>query len=544
MVNENGIHWFRSGMRVALAAILVTFGHAEAAAPPEAPATSSGSYTVSYGSCSGCYMYWLEERVGSSGAWTAIGTGPVAFSNKAAGEYHYRAALLFLSGTYDYSVEYSDIATVVVGTNLPPVRTLTEQFDDRYIVRVGYYDSDSAPDLFIERTTGGSGLDGTIYRLILRATSSGFMPVVPSSGAVTTARSWPRAAVRVALHDVNLDGFADLLIGGIGRLPGLSGMQPQIVFAPGRVLASAPLAVRSVRNALRGLAEDLGSYLANPDYFQSNAVTTFVTVTYYDVSCQYSGYDVLWFMVTDYCYVIPVTTYVPVTDYSGFAADAIAIWQTEEEIEGGLIGRYAGYAQIEAIVEDSLGTPLGDWELKKILGEAEGMIDPALERGVELFAALAGIANAVAQDEGGGSGSNTADAVQLRGRRVIGFGPFHTALQYGTSTVSAYDDDPRALYDGTLVSQVDWPPDHPALTLQLGRAASGLAPANYWLRLLAADAGYGDDLRYDAIPSIGAGGFNSNGFVAGIVAATSGVTSVPMTNFVGGERPVPRHEFD
>lgn len=44
-------------------------------------------------------------------------------------------------------------------------------------------------------------------------------------------------------------------------------------------------------------------------------------------------------------------------------------------------------------------------------------------------------------------------------------------------------------------------------------------------------------------PGLGAGGYNSNGFVAGIVRATGGVASRALTEFVGGERPVPGSEF-
>jgi len=43
-------------------------------------------------------------------------------------------------------------------------------------------------------------------------------------------------------------------------------------------------------------------------------------------------------------------------------------------------------------------------------------------------------------------------------------------------------------------------------------------------------------LPYDAIPGLGAGGYNSNGFVGG-------VASRALTEFVGGERPVPGSKF-
>ena len=525
-----------------VAATLLPAASSLAVTAPEAPATSTGSYTVSYTSCGGCYLHWLEEK-SAAGTWVSIGSHTVHFTDKPDGLYEYRAALLYGSSGSNYQLDYSATATVVVGDNLPRADELAAQFDYRYAVRVGYYDSDSRPDLFVERTAGGDRRNGSIHRLILRRVSGGFRPLVATSSTARVARTWPLAAVRVGLHDVNLDGYVDLLISGIGNLPGLSGTPGQIVLAPGIVTVGTPKAVVPVGPALRDLGADLGRYLADPDYFWANAPFQVVTTTYYDHSCSYSDFD--YWLGVDYCYPYPITTTVLVRDYSGFSADAVEIWRREQEIVSGEISRSDGYGGIELIVADSLGTVIEDPALERLLGEAADTVPSTLERGVELFSALAGIGNAVAQEsEGAGDGTNVPDRVLLTGRRIIGFGPFHTALQYGTTTVSAYDDDPRALYDGTLVSQVNWPPDHPTLTMRLGDVGAPLPPPLYWQRLLAADGRYGDDLRYDAIPSLGAGGFNSNGYVAGIVRATGGVTSVPMQEFVGGERPVPHAEFD
>ena len=131
----------------------------------------------------------------------------------------------------------------------------------------------------------------------------------------------------------------------------------------------------------------------------------------------------------------------------------------------------------------------------------------------------------------------------LKGRRVLGSGPYHTVLEYRGSTISAFDSDSRALYDGLLVSQRNWSRDRPALTTRLGYVDGPLAALFYWSSLVAADRGYDDDLPYDAFPSIGFGGWNSNSFIAGIIRATAGTSTVPMATFVGGERPVPNGEF-
>jgi len=512
-----------------------------------APATSTGDYTVSYSGCSGCTIDWLEESSTTAIAWQAVAEGSVSFVGKADGTYHYRSVSVYLDAYFNYQVLYSDIATVVVGSDSPPRQTLAEQLAHEYTVRVGYYEGDSRPDLFVERTRGGSGNDGTLQRTILRAASGRFEPVAPSVAGASAARGWPLADVDVTLRDVNVDGFVDLVMTGIASLSGMSGMPGQIVFAPGRVLEPMPQAVRGITGELRELGSDLRGYLANREYFTESAPLTVVSTTYYDYSCQYSGFDVSFYVLVDYCYPYVMTSYLIVPDYTGFASAALDIWNYESAIIDGAIGAQAGYESIEAVLEESFGTELGERELHELFGEAE-VIDATAERGVELFTALAGIGNAVAQEaqseEGSAAGSTMPDSVLLTGRRIIGIGPFHTALQYGGSTISAHDDDPRALYDGTLVSQVDWAPDHPLLTLLLGTVTAAVPAPFYWQNLLSADARYGDDLRYDLFPSLGSGGFNSNGFVAGIIAATYGTSSTPMARFVGGEMPVPRGEFN
>jgi hypothetical protein len=131
----------------------------------------------------------------------------------------------------------------------------------------------------------------------------------------------------------------------------------------------------------------------------------------------------------------------------------------------------------------------------------------------------------------------------VTGRRVLGFLPLHTALEYGGSTLSAFDSNSSLLGDGLLVSQPNWPSDHPTLTMTLGTVSSTLGPALYWAQLRAADANYDDDLPYDAVPSIGDAGYNSNGYSHGVVRATAGVPSIDLNRFVGGEKPVPPHVF-
>jgi hypothetical protein len=188
---------------------------------------------------------------------------------------------------------------------------------------------------------------------------------------------------------------------------------------------------------------------------------------------------------------------------------------------------------------------IGDGETASLLGAEQTQLEGGVLRGIELFSALAGISEAVAQEpDGGAAQPPTVERVLLKGRRVLGQGPFHTALEFRLSTISAYDSDPRPLIDGRLVSEVDWPRDHPSLTLRLGYVDGPGGPLTYWQGLRVADSRYDDDLRYDLFPSLGEGGYNSNSYVSGLIQATAGLPTVQMRTLVGGERPVPASEFN
>jgi hypothetical protein len=520
-------------------------GNIHAGPAPLAPNESQGTYSVSYESCVGCYIHWLEERFGETGAWQEVGAGTVSFANKGAGLYQYRSVYIIPSFEYFYTVEYSEPTAVRVGINLPVVQSLTVQASHVYQTRIGHYDSDGRPDLFVERKSGGSGNDGTLVRTVLRSITNGFEARVPNEPTAAMAAAWPLAPVEVTLRDINIDGFVDLVMTGIDKLPGMGGMPGQIILAPGRTAAAAPIAVRSIGEELKILGRDLRAYLKDPSYFTKNIPFKYVVSISYDYYCSYYGWDATLYGMVEDCYPIPVVQYFAVPDYSGFAAAAVKIWNHEQAIVNGRVNSQVGYNEIEKVIEGSLGAEIGGWELEELLGESTAVASPDMRRGFELFTALAGIGNASAQSVEAEIGSAPiSDAVLLTGRRILGLGPFHTALQYGGSTISAYDDDDRSLIDGMLVSEVNWPPDNPLLTLTLGTIASPLPAPLYWQRLITADAGYSDRLPYDTIPSLGRGGYNSNGYASGLIAASNGISSVPMINFVGGEWPVPSIEYN
>jgi hypothetical protein len=233
-----------------------------------------------------------------------------------------------------------------------------------------------------------------------------------------------------------------------------------------------------------------------------------------------------------------------VPDYSVFDQNALKAWTEETAIQENRTSQAQGVENIGRAFEAAIGAPIGGRNLDGIAVE-QGSLDGTRRRGLELFLAILGISDANAQElTPARESGRRSDVVYVTGRRILGFLPFHTALEYGGQTISAYDSNSSFLDDGTLVSQVNWPSDHPSMMMTMGTVASPVGSALYWTRLIAADARYRDNLVYDAVPTLGDAGYNSNGYVNGIVRATGGTPSIDLTRFVGGEKPVPPQMFN
>jgi FG-GAP-like repeat len=505
--------------------------------PPTAPVSSAGSYTVTYPHCTGCALDWLEERIGDTGAWRSVGSGSVSFTSKATGSYYYRVAYGYMNFDYAYYTVYSKATKVVVGTARLQTDSLDRQMTYRYAVRRGDVDGDGKTDLYVARSSEGTAGDGTIDRVILRQAGGGrFSLIVPTNAQAQQAAAWPATAIRALVKDVNADGFADVALAGVAAAAG-PGALDQIVFASG---ANSAPGIRALDAPFRSFARDIAGYLRNSNYFLANADYVTVVQVYYRTVCT-SGGEVDPLYYTQGCYSIPVTAVYVVPDFSRFDSRAIQVWNKEAAIDRKEIDATAGLDHIEATVEAVIAAQVGGWVQRDAVGAK--VKSSRYRRGFELFTALLRVSEAGAAEETGLSRVNN-DAVYVTGRRVIGFLPMHTALEYRGSTISAYDSIDGLFDDGTLISEVDWVRDRPLLTMKLGTLSGPVAPAQYWARLRAADSRYGDNLPYDALPSIGAAGYNSNGYTHGIVRATHGASSVSLASFVGGEKPVPSSVFN
>jgi hypothetical protein len=456
-------------------------------------------------------------------------------------------ASYYMDPRYFYTaVGYSNETRVTVANNIPAIDSLDNQLRYRYETRYGDGNGDGRLDLFVSRIAGGVAGNGALENvLLLQNGSGGFSSLVPSAAQTATAQSWPAAAVQVVLRDFNVDGFADVLLKGVAGALGVGGALNQIVYAPGRLLTQLPLGVRSVDSALKQFAANTRDYLADSTYFTRTAPQVVVYLPFLYQSCGLgysSGYS-------DYpgqtgCDWYSYYYAVSVGDYSIFNSNSLAAWTQETAIQENRVTPAQGIDAIKRSFESVLGVQIGGRNLDGIAGE-QGTLDEPRRRGLELFMAVLGIFEANAQEltpprEVG----RRSDTVYVTGRRILGFLAFHTALEYGGTTISAYDNDASFVNDGTLVSQVNWPSDNPAFMMTMGTVSSTLGPALYWTRLLGADARYRDNLAYDVVPAIGDAGYNSNGYVHGIVRATAGVPSIDLNWFVGGEKPVPPSAFN
>ncbi|HZF29544.1 MAG TPA: hypothetical protein VE907_10525 [Gammaproteobacteria bacterium] len=525
---------------------------ARAAPTPTASVVSGGSYTVSYSPC-GCLVDWLEERI-DAGPWVYVGQGSVAFAGKPNGSYHYRVGNYVGSYSYYGWTDYSAEIVVTVGS-MAPSEPLSTQLLYRYDTRYGDGNGDGLLDLLVNRVAGGTSGNGTVETVMLLQTGGGrFTSVVPSAAqAAVAASAWPPAAVQVVLDDFNVDGFVDVLIKGIGNTIG--GALNQIVYAPGRAGAFQPLGTRAVDAGLKRFAANSREYFADSNYFAQNAPigVSYGVVSYYtcfpggygygygyDDFYAYGlgyGYDYGYCGWIDYYYE---TTY---RDYSVFDATAVNTWSTEVTIDAGSVSPAQGVATIKQAYESVLGAPIGGRDASGENGERARLDDPTYRRGFELFEAVLGIHTANWQDiDPKRDPTRRSDVVYVTGRHVLGFLPLHTALEYGGSTLSAFDSDESLLGNGLLVSRPNALSDRPPMMMTLGSVSSTLGAGAYWLALVASDARYPDNLPYNPVPSSNSG-YNSNGFTHGLVLATAGVPSIDMNRFVGGEKPVPANLF-
>jgi hypothetical protein len=342
---------------------------ANAQLPPTAPATSTGTYTVSF-LFEGQFTS-LMERVGPNGQWQYIDLGMVyhvgnnvmnaTFTNKPPGEYFYRVEV---NWTNEYGESWTtwtnEVVRVLVsgGSQTPPpqVDTLTNQRTYTYETRRGDINGDGQLDLYVNRTSGGQAGNGALGNFILQRLANGTFSVInPNAAQAATASTWGAVSVSTTLEDINYDGFADMVLGKLYEV--IPGSIDQVVYASAQTYVNAPKGVKAVDATFRKFLGDLTKWIAQPKYFENTAPVVQVPVYAYGVQCDwYYDYEYGWY---EYCYpVVIYYGYYLAYDFSGFSQPAVQFKRTFDEVgEGPLGDTRAGV--IKQILDGALGVPTG-----------------------------------------------------------------------------------------------------------------------------------------------------------------------------------------
>jgi hypothetical protein len=531
-------------------------------APPTAPAWSAnGSYSVSWSNQCGpdCAGQWLEERAGA-GAFVSVGSvSPTTFSGKPAGQYGYRVGRLLVA-FYDpyyfsvnYTVDYSAEVTVNVTAVQPTVDPLLTQRSYQYQARVGDIDYDGRKDLLVQRVAGGTAGNGVLDQLLVRQTSTPgqYALVPPTAAQAAVASAWPVSSARVAVEDINVDGFVDVVLKGVASALNVPGARDLIVYSPGQIGSSTPKGMRLVDDDLVRFVGNTLDYMVDRQFFETHVSWTYVYLEYYWSTCgggpTISGDP---FFVSDPgCIAVYQVTYGYYPDYSQFAGAAVSVASTADKVADGQLSASAGIDEIDRAAEGVFKIQIGGWGMEQVLGSTGEHTDPNVRRALEVFWAILGAARANAAEvptvEAPPQVPRAFDVVYLTGHHLFGVGPLHTALEYtsavrATTVISA---GPKGAVPN-LVSELNRVSDLAPLNMTLGTVSDPGNPlaASYFLELLATDAKYDDDLLYAAVPVL-PGVYNSNSYVSGLLNATGGVPTIDMNAFVGGGKPVPVSEF-
>lgn len=364
----NNLHVLRTST---LFVALLGFGQAAFAnAPPSGPDYSDGNYTITYtAGLGGPVLTGLQERTGATGTWVNVVDSPQDFSvtitNKPPGEYFYRTWALYFRGRFepiDYTVYSAEIRVVVVNGPIPEVDTLTEQLDYTYESRRGDINADGRTDIFVNRTSGGQSGNGALETFILRQLANGsFQVAVPTAGQIATASNWPAAAVELVLDDLNLDGFADIVVRELSNV--IAGAVDQIIYASGQILNPTPQGLKAIDQQFKKFLDDARNWTSNPNYFEENAPIIAVPVYVYVPYC-YWYFDYYY-----YCIYVPVLVgYNYYYDFSGYNQNALA-FRDQFETVGDLIDPELILGSAKAVLVESILTEVfGSTILRGILG--------------------------------------------------------------------------------------------------------------------------------------------------------------------------------
>ena len=125
-------------------------------------------------------------------------------------------------------------APLQVTVNGPDPDSVGTQLGYTFQARVNSTNPAEATAIFIDRTSSATGA-GVFQDIVLQKTGNAFQLVAPDSVAGPSPSGWSTVtSVDLVLNDINLDGFVDILVRGLGGSGGpIAGALDQIVYAPG-----------------------------------------------------------------------------------------------------------------------------------------------------------------------------------------------------------------------------------------------------------------------------------------------------------------------
>ena len=252
--------------------------------------TTSATYTVS-GNYAGTrtYEYFTLTETNPSGQTRGYTPGGGMFSltmdNRPNGVYNYE-----LTGCYFAPVpnipEVYEVCEPVGGALRVTVNgadpdSVGTQLGYTFQAKVNSTDPAEATAIFIDRTSSATGA-GVFQDIVLQKTGNAFQLVAPDS----VAGPWSTVtSVDLVLNDINLDGFVDILVRGLGGSGGpIAGALDQIVYAPGHRGGSVGN-VRAVDSSLTDFLSEVSSWTQNPMFFEQHQAPKRIEVIVYRPVC-------------------------------------------------------------------------------------------------------------------------------------------------------------------------------------------------------------------------------------------------------------------
>jgi hypothetical protein len=463
-------------------------------------------------------------------------------------------------------------------------------FNNGYIAHIGDLTGDGRTDIYVRYSNpifidAGPGIfipifvRGELDDFVLEQQFDGsfFIKANLTSSQLSAVSQWPGAPIDLDPRDFNFDGAVDLLLQDVADA--VNSGQPifdQLVFAP-LTAQLPPMHIRAVDDEFRAYFGDLYDWYLNPNVFNEVETVNINQSSYIGVAfdvlglsyvlslCQAGDYDTCGYIVghlstilaafglncidwitaagedpDDFClygaHVWGSTiVMVPVRVFNEMAVE---VAETAEQVS---IGQ-AVLEDIADIFETVIGISIGGADLPPTNGD-EDLDTPDGQRGYALHVVLVEFWRALRDNQDAADEEpRQADIVYITGRKTKFLDAFHLAIEHTPSSTNIWSALSAFQKQDKLHSLPNNPVEIMNITLGTVSSAGVLPPAHY-SAMLSADLKYKDDCHYNAIPEIPGAGYNSNGYVHGLVKATEGTASIDFNGYVGGFKPVPEIHF-